>query len=87
MGRLSSQFDSLSTTDSTPVISVTAKDLSKKKQILDDFFDKKTGYTDKDIADLGVSKDELKEYADLGLGIKIRDCINAQGTCSFEAEL
>ena len=36
MGRLSSQFDSLSTTDSTPVISVTAKDLSKKKQILDE---------------------------------------------------
>jgi hypothetical protein len=36
MGRLSSQFDSLSTTDSTPVISVTAKDLSKKKQIQDE---------------------------------------------------
>ena len=44
-------------------------------------------YYDKDIADLGVSKDELKEYADLGLGIKIRDCIIANGTCSFEAEL
>jgi hypothetical protein len=36
MGRLSSQFDSLSTTDSTPVISVTAKDLSKKKQVQDE---------------------------------------------------
>ena len=61
--------------------------LGEKKQILDDFFDKKTGYTDKDIADLGITKTELNEYADLGLGIKIRDCIIASGTCSFEAEL
>lgn len=36
MGRLSSEFDSLSTTDSTPVISVTAKDLSKKKKLQDE---------------------------------------------------
>lgn len=68
-------------------IKVIENALGEKKQILNDFFAKKTGYTDKDIADLGVSKDELKEYADLELGIKIRDCINAKGTCSFEAEL
>jgi hypothetical protein len=61
--------------------------LGEKKQILDDFFNKQTGYTDKDIADLGVSKDELQDYADLGLGIKIRDCIIANNSCSFVAEL
>jgi hypothetical protein len=61
--------------------------LGKKKQILDDFFNKQTGYTDKDILELGVSRDELQDYADLGLEIKIRDCIIANGSCSFEAEL
>lgn len=61
--------------------------LGEKKQILDNFFNKQTGYTDKDITDLGITKTELNNYADLELGIKIRDCINAKGTCSFEAEL
>ena len=61
--------------------------LGEKKQILDDFFDKNKGYTDKDIVGLGISTNELMNYADLGLGIKIRDCIVASGTCSFQAEL
>jgi len=61
--------------------------LNEKKQILNDFFSQKTGYTDKDITALGVSQEELQDYADLGLGIKIRDCIIDKGTCSFEAEL
>jgi hypothetical protein len=61
--------------------------LGKKKQILDDFFKGGRGYTDQNIIDLGVSKDELSDYADLGLGIRIRDCIKEFGTCEFTAEL
>ena len=61
--------------------------LGEKKQILDDFFKEANGYTDKQIEELGISKDELSDYADLGLGIKIRDCIKDFGTCSFDAEL
>jgi hypothetical protein len=61
--------------------------LGDKKQILDKFFEEKNGYTDEDIQKLGISRDELSDYADLGLGIKIRDCIKDFGTCSFEAEL
>ena len=61
--------------------------LGKKKQILDDFFNKQTRYTDKDIVELGVSREELQDYADLGLGIKIRNCIIAKGSCFFEANL
>lgn len=61
--------------------------LGEKKQILDKFFEENNGYTDKQIEELGVSKDELSDYADLGLGIKIRDCIKDFGTCSFTAEL
>lgn len=61
--------------------------LGEKKQILDDFFKESRGYTDQDIEALGVSRDELGEYADLLLGIKIRDCIQENGECSFTAEL
>lgn len=61
--------------------------LGEKKQILDDFFGEGRGYTDEEIEKLGVSRDELNDYADLLLGIKIRDCIQENGECSFTAEL
>lgn len=61
--------------------------LGEKKKLLDDYFSERGGYTDEDIQKLGVSKDELSDYADLGLGIKIRDQIKNFGTCSFEAEI
>ena len=61
--------------------------LEDKIQILDDFFKENNGYTDVSINKLGISMDELRDYADLGLGIKIRDQIKNFGTCSFDAEL
>ena len=61
--------------------------LGGKKQKLDDFFASVGGYEDEEITALGVSKDELVDYADLGLGVKIRDCIKENGACSFDAEL
>jgi len=61
--------------------------LGEKKQILDDFFAKVNGYNSDEIAKLGVSEDDLVEYADLGLGIKIRDHVKEHGECSFTAEL
>jgi hypothetical protein len=38
------------------------------------------------LTEAGITKQELSEYADLCLGIKIRDCIKENGSCSFEAE-
>ena len=61
--------------------------LGEKKQIIDKFFEENNGYTDQNLIELGVTKDELSDYADLGLGIKIRDCIKKNGECSFTAEL
>lgn len=61
--------------------------LGEKKNILDEFFNKSFGYTDKNIEDLGITMEELEDYADLGLGIKIRDCIKENGECHFQAEL
>ena len=61
--------------------------LGDKIKILDDFFEKSNGYTDVSINKLGVSMDELSDYADLKLGIKLRNQVKDFGSCSFEAEL
>lgn len=61
--------------------------LGEKVQILNEFFESHNGYTDKDLENLGVTKGDISNYADLGLGIKIRDQIKEFGTCSFQAEL
>ena len=61
--------------------------LKDKIKILDDFFKNNDCYNEKQIEDLGISQDELRDYADLGLGKQIRDCIKDQGYCCFEAEM
>ena len=68
------------------------KSLGKYKDLLDKFFDEKYAYNDEQLSDhLQVDEKEtkklLREYADLELGIKIRDCIKENGECSFSAEL
>lgn len=60
--------------------------LGDKVKIIDDFFEANNGYNDKSLAEAGITNDELKEYADLGLGKAIRDCIVDGGQCQFEAE-
>lgn len=59
---------------------------------MDEFFASRRGYTDEELAkylglDLDKTKFFLSEYADYGLGIKIRDCVNENDYCCFEAEL
>jgi hypothetical protein len=61
--------------------------LGDKIQKLDEFFASVKGYRDEDIHALGITSQELSDYADLGLGIKIRDCIKEFGSCSFDAEI
>jgi len=61
--------------------------LGDKIQKLDDFFASVNRYRDEDIHALGFTREELSDYADLGLGIKIRDYIKEFGSCSFDAEL
>ena len=60
--------------------------LGDKKNQLDEFFKSRDFYSDEMLEEIGISKHELREYADLGLGIKIRDCIIEQGGCEFVAE-
>ena len=66
--------------------------LGKYKDLLDKFFNENNVYNTQILSDyLQVDEKEtkklLKEYADLELGIKIRDCIKENGECSFSAEL
>jgi hypothetical protein len=61
--------------------------LGGKLQTLTDFFNKVDGYQDKDLDAIGISREDLSEYADYNLGIKIKDCIKENGQCQFEAEL
>jgi len=60
--------------------------LGTKKETLDKFFKEHNGYNDEMLKEIGISQRDLSEYADLGLGIKIRDCIKENGQCNFDAE-
>jgi len=62
-------------------------ELGEKKEVIDKFFEKNSSYNDDMLSDAGITTRELSEYADLGLGIKIRDCVVLNGQCSFDAEL
>ena len=69
-----------------------ADSLGKYKDLLDKFFNEKYAYNDEQLSkylqvDEKETKKLLREYADLELGIKIRDCIKENGECSFSAEM
>ena len=62
------------------------KSLGDKLKVIDDFFETNNGYNDTMLADANITNQELSEYADLGMGKQIRDCIIKNGSCEFEAE-
>ena len=61
--------------------------LGDKLDIIEKFFEGITGYNYDMLSKAGITNNELSEYADLCLGIKIRDCIKEKGDCCFDAEL
>ena len=60
--------------------------LGDKLQLIEKFFEGNNGYNDKMLAEAGITQDELRDYADLGLGKQIRDSIKENGQCGFTAE-
>jgi hypothetical protein len=59
---------------------------------IDDYFAKNDTWTDEKIATLlGLDKEKaqkvLREYADYKMGIQIKECLEENGSCGFEAEL
>jgi hypothetical protein len=61
--------------------------LGDKKEIIDNFFKDRASYKDSDLEAIGIHENDMSEYADLKLGIKIRDCIKEKGHCEFQAEI
>ncbi len=61
--------------------------LGDNLQKIQEFFAYINGYNEKMLKDIGLTDEMLSDYADLKLGIQIRDCIIAQGSCRFDAEL
>lgn len=57
---------------------------------LDKFFEETSVYNDEIVTNYGLDLEEfnlkLKDYADLRLGVQIRDCIKELGYCNFDAE-
>jgi hypothetical protein len=60
--------------------------LGDKIAIIDKFFESNNSYNDKMLEEAGITTEQLSDYADLGLGKKIRDSIKENGQCEFEAE-
>jgi hypothetical protein len=60
--------------------------LGDKIQIIEDFFENNNGYNDEMLKEADITEEEISEFADLKLGIQIRDCIKENGECSFQAE-
>ena len=61
--------------------------LGDKMQVIDKFFEENYGYNDDMLVSAGITRSELSEYADYGLGKKIEQCIISTGQCEFTAEL
>jgi len=68
-------------------IKVIENGLGDKLQVIEKFFEENQSYNDDMLEEIGISKNDLSEFADLDLGKKIRDCLKENGYCSFEAEL
>jgi hypothetical protein len=75
------------------------QDLPKLKEELDaieqsdsftntkEFFENRLVYGDVEAKEHNVSDEDIREYADYSMGVKIRDCIKNKGHCQFSAEL
>jgi hypothetical protein len=63
------------------------KALGDKVKTINDFFKINNSYRDEDLEAIGINRADLSEYADLELGIKIRNQVKDFGECNFNAEL
>ena len=61
--------------------------LGDKLQVIEKFFEENQSYNDEMLEEIGITKNDLSEFADLHLGKKISKCIKEKGKCEFDAEL
>ncbi len=71
-------------------IKVLEAKLGNSSTAFKEFFDKRDTYSDKTLEEANILElwnSNKSDYADLLLGIKIRDCIKEHGSCTFTAEV
>jgi hypothetical protein len=61
--------------------------LGDKIKIIKDLFESSSLFNSGTIIDLGLSTKDISEYADLRLGIQIRDYVLENKHCYFQAEI
>ena len=54
---------------------------------VEEFFKDNDSWNSKQQKEAGISNQEMSDYADYRLGLQIKECIQENGDCSFEAEL
>ena len=84
--RLEYYFDEVDLVGVEAEIKNIEESLGEQLQVIEKFFEEKNGYNDKMLEEAGITKEQLSDYADLGLGRQIRDSIKENGQCEFEAE-
>jgi len=62
------------------------RELGDKLTLIGNFFRSNMGYNDDMLAKANITSKEVSEYADLQLGCKIRDYVELEGDCNFDAE-
>jgi len=61
--------------------------LGDRLKKMHDFFTTNNGYDSQMLKDNDILESDLEDYADYKLGIQIKECVQAQGSCNFQAEL
>ena len=70
-----------------PTIKKELESMEESFKKVEEFFKDKDSWNRQQEKDAGISEQEMSDYADYILGVKIRDCILENGYCEFEAEL
>lgn len=83
---LSYYFDESNLEEVTAEIESIKENLGDQLQVIEAFFAKNNGYNDDMLVEANITRRELSEYADLKLGIQIKECIEKNNECAFEAE-
>lgn len=68
-------------------IAAIERELGEMLAVINKFFTDNNGWNDEMLKAAGISKNQLSDYADLGLGKQIKDCLIERGECSFDCEL
>tara|TARA_E500000318_G_scaffold88333_1_gene85558 strand:- start:751 stop:1092 length:342 start_codon:yes stop_codon:yes gene_type:complete len=82
---LSYSFDEDDISEVKEVLSEIKKDTNIP--LLDKFFKDNTGYNDEMLAEVGLTMEDVEQYADYELGKQILDCLEKNGQCNFWGDM